>query len=173
MAELKRIPKELAGEALQKALRYRLLNEPLEAESICRDVLAVEPDNQQALITLLLALTDQFDTVFTPALNEAQEVVDQLQGEYEQAYYQGIMHERWAGAQLARDMPPNFAIEWFRRAMQCYEQAEQLAKPNDPDALLRYNTCARYLQKHETPGEQNVSMTHDVISEFGDDVPLR
>ena len=35
--------------ALEKALRYRLLNEPVEAESICRDVLEVDPDNQAAL----------------------------------------------------------------------------------------------------------------------------
>ena len=34
--------------ALEKAEHYRLLNEPEEAESICVDVLEVEPDDQQA-----------------------------------------------------------------------------------------------------------------------------
>jgi hypothetical protein len=60
MLELKRIPPSAVQPALEKALRYRLLSEPGEAESICRDVLAVDPDNQEALVTLLLALTDQF-----------------------------------------------------------------------------------------------------------------
>ena len=51
-------PESVAG-ALAKAERYRLLNEPEEAESICRDILEIEPDNQQALVSLILALTDQ------------------------------------------------------------------------------------------------------------------
>jgi len=58
---LKLLHKEGIPAALDKAERYRLLNEPAEAESICLDVLAIEPDHQQALITLLLALTDQFE----------------------------------------------------------------------------------------------------------------
>ena len=61
MPELKRISKDAVPAALEKALRYRLLNEPLESESICRDVLATDSKNQEALVTLLLALTDQFE----------------------------------------------------------------------------------------------------------------
>jgi len=58
--QLKPISKAAIGEALEKAKRYRLLNEPSLAESICLDVLEVEPENQRALVTLLLAITDQF-----------------------------------------------------------------------------------------------------------------
>jgi len=172
MAELKRIPKELTAEALERALRYRLLNEPLQAESICRDVLAVEPENEGALVTLLLALTDQFVTAFATALEDAKETLGRLSGDYERAYYEGIIHERWAGAQLARDMPANFAVQWYRRAMQCYEQAQRLSKPNNPDAILRWNTCARLLEKHPASDQQSASVTHDIQSHFGDDVPL-
>ena len=43
---LKPISPEAIPEALQKAERYRLLNEPAQAESLCQDVLAVEPNNQ-------------------------------------------------------------------------------------------------------------------------------
>jgi len=50
MAELKRLHKDAIPAALEKAERYRLLNEPGEAESICLDILAVDPDNQRALI---------------------------------------------------------------------------------------------------------------------------
>ena len=58
--ELKRIAPDSIPEALSKVERYRLLNEPSLAESICLDILAVAPENQDALISLLLARTDQF-----------------------------------------------------------------------------------------------------------------
>ena len=41
-----------------------MLNEPGEAESICLDILAVDPDNQRAIIILLLAVKDRFDKGF-------------------------------------------------------------------------------------------------------------
>ena len=58
--DLKPISAAGIGEALEKAERYRLLNEPSLAESICLDVLRIDPENQHALVMLLLALTDQF-----------------------------------------------------------------------------------------------------------------
>ena len=61
MFELKRLSDEAIPAALEKALRYRLLNKPAEAESICRDVLQIDPENQEALVVLLLALTDRLD----------------------------------------------------------------------------------------------------------------
>ena len=60
MFELKRLSADAIPAALEKALRYRLLNDPAEAESICHDVLRIDPENQQALVNLLLALTDRF-----------------------------------------------------------------------------------------------------------------
>lgn len=173
MLELKRISKEAMPAALEKALRYRLLNEPTEAESICRDMLLVDPDNRAASITLLLAITDQFETKFATALEEANRVLQQIQGEYEQAYYEGIIHERWAKAQSARGMPDDFAFDWMRKAMRCYEKAEQLSKPDDPDALLRWNTCARFLDRNEQAKPSYASSTRDVEASFGDDVPPR
>ena len=59
MFELKPLSKDAIAGALAKAERYRLLNEASEAESICLDVLNIDPANQDALVTLLLALTDQ------------------------------------------------------------------------------------------------------------------
>ena len=59
--ELKPLSKSAIPAAIQKAERYRLLNEPQEAESICLDILAIDPDNREAPVVLLLALTDQFD----------------------------------------------------------------------------------------------------------------
>ena len=57
---LKPITHEGIPSALQKAERYRLLNDSAAAESICLDVLDVDPGNQEALVSLLLAITDQF-----------------------------------------------------------------------------------------------------------------
>ena len=56
MTQLK--PISIAGvpAALQKAERYRLLNDSPAAESICLDILAVDPNNQAAIITLVLAI---------------------------------------------------------------------------------------------------------------------
>ena len=60
MFELKSISTQAIARAIVKAERYRLLNEPQEAESICRDILTVDPENQEALVMLLLSITDQF-----------------------------------------------------------------------------------------------------------------
>ena len=67
----KPITKEGVPAALQKAERYRVINDPTSAESICLDVLTVSPDNQQALVTLLLAITDQFGEAPTEGVRRA------------------------------------------------------------------------------------------------------
>jgi hypothetical protein len=137
--------------ALEKAERYRLLNEPEEAESICLDILAIDPDNQPACITLLLALTDQFHHNCTDCLARAQALLPQLQAEYERCYYAGIICERRGSAQIDRDQPgcKTVAYNWLRQAMDWYEQAEAIRPPHNDDAILRWNTCARIMQKHE------------------------
>ena len=173
MLKPRRISNESIPAALEKALRYRLLNEPAEAESICRDILIVDPDSETAAITLLLAITDQFDTEFAHALAEAKLVLQQIQGDYQRAYYEGIINERWAKAQLARGLPQEFAVGWLCEAMRCYERAEQSSEPDNPDALLRWNTCARVADKIKQAEPSSLSLTHDVDAGFGDDVPPR
>ncbi|PYK89986.1 MAG: hypothetical protein DME40_09325, partial [Verrucomicrobia bacterium] len=105
MSELKQLSTDAIPGALEKAERYRLLNEPAEAESICLDVLAAEPENQEALITLLLAVTDRFSKSYGVSDTQAKEILRRITGEYEQAYYSGILAERRAKAQLARGTP--------------------------------------------------------------------
>src|SRR5688500_12181810 len=162
MFQPKPISKQAMPAALEKALRYRLLNEPIEAESICRDVLAIDPENRAALVTLLLALTDQFETKFAEARDAATGVLHQFGGEYERAYYQGIIHERWAKAQIARGLPDEAAANWIREALRCYERAQELAAPDDPDAILRWNTCVRILGYQAHIASHTESLTHDV-----------
>src|SRR5262245_39825637 len=150
MFDLKPIDHEAVPRALEKAERYRLLNEPEEAESICLDVLSVEPENQPALTTLLLALTDQFRADCRDCFVRAREVLPKWQGDYERHYYEGIIYERRAAAHLDRGGAGSGALsyDWLRQAMRCYDQAEALRPPQNDDALLRWNTCARLIAKH-------------------------
>jgi hypothetical protein len=146
--ELKTISPEAVSRALDKAERYRLLNEPGEAESICLDALEIEPDNQEALIMLLLALTDQFDHDKS-SVPEAWTTVARLRDEYERAYYTGIVYERLAKARLRHGAPgcgPQ-AYEWLRFAMNSYEKAEEIRPANNDDTLLRWNACARLIMR--------------------------
>ncbi len=156
MFELKPIAKESVPRALEKAERYRLLNEPREAESICLDVLAIEPEHQQALSCLLLALTDQFGSGTTGGIEQAKHLLPRLASAYEQAYYAGIISERFARQQLMQDHPGAGygAYEYLVEAMKHYERAESLAQKGNDDAVLRHNTCVRMIQRHRLTAPQ-------------------
>ena len=143
---LKPITRESVSKAIEKAEHYRLLNEPEEAESICEDVLAIEPSNQRAVRTLVLALTDQFGN--TGSVNEAQQYAARLTDEYERAYYTGIIFERQARAQLRSVTGAIDAHDDFRDAMAWYEKAEKIRPPGNDDALLRWNSCVRTIRRH-------------------------
>lgn len=146
--ELKSISVQSIPEALAKVERYRLLNEPALAESICLDVLAVVPDHQQALISLLLARTDQFQSNVNA--KGAQEVLSQIQGDYEQAYYAGIIWERLGNARLHQGGSGAGASAYhaLRQAMEHYEEAMKFSAPGNDDAILRWNTCARMIMQN-------------------------
>ena len=136
--------------ALQKAERYRLLNDSTAAESICLDILAVDEENQQALIMLLLAITDQVEQS-EDAVQRARSVLPRLTDEYKRHYYAGIISERKAKAVLWRGVMGGDAVahEWFHDAMKFYEKAEAVRPQANDEAILRWNTCVRLLQRHE------------------------
>ena len=152
--ELKAISAGAVPGALEKAERYRLLNDPEQAESICRDVLTVDGRNQDALRILLLSLTDQFPHADGGAhAREAREVIGRLVGDYDRAYYAGLVHEREARALLARHGVQSAAYHGFREAMDWYEKAEGLRAAGNDDALLRWNSCARSIAAHRLHAE--------------------
>jgi hypothetical protein len=160
MVNLKPLTKEAIGRALEKAERYRLLNEPAEAESICLDVLRLDAENQQALVMLLLALTDQFDETAVDAVSQAKEVALRLRDEYARAYYSGIICERRAKARLRQGGPASgyVAYDFLQEAMGLFEKAEKVRPAGNDDALLRWNACARLLERnpHLTPAPEDV-----------------
>lgn len=150
MFELKKLTPEGIERALDKVERYRLLNEPWEAESICRDVLEADPENERALVALLLSLTDRFDREGRPAVSAVEELLDRLPGDYERAYYAGIICERKGASLLRRGAPGAGPVvyDWLRKAMAHYERAEALRPDGNDDALVRWNTCARIIMRH-------------------------
>jgi len=151
MFELKPLSPDAIPAALEKAVRYRLLNEPGEAESVCHDVLRTDPDNQQALVTLLLALSDRFEKGYAVGVSQAGEILARLRDPYERAYYAGILCERRGKAQLQSGSPGSGfeAYEFLREAMAHYERAEAIRPPGNDDALLRWNACARIIMQNK------------------------
>jgi hypothetical protein len=168
MRQLKPISSEAIPRALSKAERYRLLNEPQEAESICLDILATEPDNQQALVMLLLVATDQFGSGSGKSPGDARAVLAKLSGEYERQYYGGLICERWLKAQIRDGGHPSHATGWLLEALDDYEKAQALSPPGNEDAVLRWNACVRFLEHH--PG-LTAEMEMSGSEGFSDDRP--
>jgi hypothetical protein len=131
MLDVKPLSRDAIASALAKAERYRLLNEAEEAESICEDILAVEPSHQPAIMMQILAIT-------------------LLEEEYCRCYYGGIICERRAKAYLNQNGLQHGAAvyDWFREAMRLFERAESLRSAGNDDAVLRWNACVRALARH-------------------------
>lgn len=146
--------------ALDKATCYRYLNEPAEAESICLDILEIEPGNQEAIITLILALTDQFERDLSKPFPKAREAVKRLTDDYCRIYYRGIICERRAKVHFGRGGPGSghLAYDWFRQAMDAYEKAIDRRLAGNDDAILRWNACVRVIMNNSdlVPAEQEM-----------------
>jgi tetratricopeptide (TPR) repeat protein len=143
---IKRISTAGIGEAIAKAELYRSLNEPEEAESICRDIVAIEPQHQLALRLLGLALTDQFTGHGSDRYREAEKIFLELKDPYERLYYTGILHERRAKAQLKAGQLPRSLSALFDHALHTFAEAEKIRPAGNDDAILRWNRCVRLLQ---------------------------
>jgi hypothetical protein len=148
---LKPISLDAVPAALEKAHLYRLLNQPLQAESICRDILAVDPDNAEAVVALFLALTDQFARHLQPAFDRARALLPRLPDAYARFYYEGILCERRGKAHFrsGNPMAGTMAFDWLEMAMGFFERAEAVRPHGDDDAVLRWNSCARMLMAND------------------------
>lgn len=146
--ELKPISKKGIQRALDKVDRYRLLNDPVEAESICRDILEIEPDNQKAVVRLVLALTDQFNHGVTSKMPN--ELLGKVKDDFKREYYRGIILEREAKATLSRGLPSSHfdAYEWLEEAMDAFQNADKLSNDENDDGILRWNACVRTIEKY-------------------------
>ncbi len=176
MHELKKIRVESIPRSLSKAERYRLLNEPRCAESICRDILAVDAKHADALKILILAITDQFPVLgdardLRARKDEAESLLARLPDEYSQFYYKGVLLERWSKSLLLNKANPSIVHDFLVRAMEAYAQAEALSDPDNEDAVLRWNTCARIIDRYGLAQRAaNPAIHHE---SYGDEVPFR
>jgi hypothetical protein len=166
MFALKPISRDSLDGALAKAERYRLLNEPTEAESICRDILDVAPANREARVSLILALTDEFqrdDKAFSAAMAE----VAVLESDYDRAYYSGIAWERRAKAfhDAGRPGSSGHVYDWIVKALELFEEAERLRPVGNDDPILRWNACVRFLERHKTVGPKMEDVKEPILSE--------
>lgn len=165
MFELKRLSPEGLDAAHRRALHYRLLNQPRLAESICRDVLAVDEGHRDARTTLILSLCDQFGQDGAPRVQDVMALVPDLESPYDRAYYAGLVCERRAQALLDRGGPGagTTAFEWFMDAMEHYGEAEGLRDPGNDDAILRWNTCARIVNSRSDVHPQDRDPTPQLL----------
>jgi hypothetical protein len=166
MFALKPISHETVAGALAKAERYRLLNEPGEAESICCDILEVDPGNEEALISLTLAQTDQIaedGQAFANSLATAA----RLRQPYDRAYYSGIVWERRAKARHRHSSPGtnHIVYEWIVKALQLFAEAERLRPAGNDDAVLRWNACVRFLASHAELCPRSEEVREAILSE--------
>jgi hypothetical protein len=157
---LKSISADSIPEAIAKVETYRYLNEPEEAESICRDILAIDPENQMALRLLGLSITDQFNGGAGDRCGEAEGIFRSLSDPYERLYYTGLVRERWAKAQLSAGRPPHTLLALFESAMQFFAQAEQVRPAGNDDAILRWNRCVRLLESRLGPEWRHQEVEH-------------
>jgi len=145
---LKSISHAGIAEALSKVELYRYLNEPEEAESICLDILAVDPEHQLARRLLGLTITDQFAGGSHDRYGEVQKTFDGLRDPYERLYYTGLLHERRAKAQLRAGRAPHILLPLLEEAMRCFAEAEKVRPQGNDDSILRWNSCARLIQSN-------------------------
>jgi hypothetical protein len=166
MFKLKTISRDSVDGALAKVERYRLLNEPNEAESICRDILEVDPANRQARVSLILALTDEIPQdagAFTSALG----AMSGLESAYDRSYYSGIAWERRAKASHAGGGlgSGSYVYDWIVNALRLFGEAERLRPAGNDDAILRWNACVRFLERHKELGPKAEEVAEPILSE--------
>ena len=147
--DLKLISHDAIPDSLKKAERYRLLGEPDEAESVCLDILQVDPGNQEGLVMLILAISDQFRSERRPRVDLALGYVGDLTDEYQRRYYKAVVLEREAMIHLERGTPEALILIRFCEAMDRYEEAMAIRPPGDDSAILRWNACVRHIRRQQ------------------------
>ena len=157
MFELKSISSEAIPAALERAMRYRLLNDSATAESICEDILQIDPENEKALVLLILAMADQFNSDHPVGMTRIKDVLSRFKDDYKSFYYSGIVGERRAKSKLENVFPgSNFvAYELFHDAMELYEKAEAIRPAGNDEAILRWNYCARTIMRYHLEPKPN------------------
>jgi len=152
--------------ALEKARQYRSLIEPEIAESICLDILNIDPENQEVLIVYILSLLDQIlRSENKIELKTIERIIDRLTSSYQRFYYSGLLHERMARAMVIQPMSRSFAYDYFFQALRCYKEAQAISPEGNDEAILRWNSCIRTIEKEKlTPHQDSEDVLIDMES---------
>ncbi len=161
--ELKQIHQDAIEQALEKAKQYRALQEPEIAESICLDMLQIDPVNQAVLVVYILSLLDQIPHPDKKIeLKSIERIIDKLETRYQRYYYSGLLHERMARYMITQTMSHSFAYDYFYQALRCYEEAEKISPPHNEEAILRWNSCIRTIKKERLIPRQD---SEDILAD--------
>ncbi|NQZ54398.1 MAG: hypothetical protein HRT93_09130 [Piscirickettsiaceae bacterium] len=138
------------AQAIEKAKQYRSLLEPDIAESICLDVLNIDPDNQEVLIIYILALLDQISrSEKQTQIKTIERTIEKLTSQYQRYYYAGLLNERRARHLITQAMSHSFAYDYFIEALNFYQQAVDKCPEQNDEAILRWNSCIRTIEKEK------------------------
>ena len=100
---------------------------------------------------------------YEKAINEAKELCQNLESDYEKVYYRGIISERYGKVALKRSTPraKYIAYEHYRDAMIFFEKAQEIHPEGNQDAVLRWNACVRAIKefKIEPAPDQDRSLS--------------
>ena len=116
---------------------------------MCLDILQVDPDNQEARVDLILAITDQFGRERRPRIDLAMKVVGELTDEYQRAYYEAVVLEREARAHIDLDTPPVLVFLRYCEAMDKFAAAAAIRPAGDDSAVIRWNACVRAIRRRQ------------------------
>ena len=154
MPKFKPLPKKSIPEALEKAQHYRLLNEPRIAESICLDILKVDPDHQEALVMVVLSISDLLERRKAEGVRQAREHIARIKDKYKRAYYDGLVCERRGLVVLRASQPGHhhYAYNWFMEALEHYAEAEKVQPKDSSEVILRWNTICRIFEAYPNLG---------------------
>ena len=101
------------------------------------DILAVEPENQEALRELIGAIAQQVGSGVGGDVSETARLIGELKSEFDRAYYSGIVQERRAKELLAHGTlgvgPAVYDL--LVKAMDHYESAQAVSAPGNDSAI--------------------------------------
>ena len=146
--ELKTLGADQVSSALAAAEQCRAGGEAETAESICTDILEVDPGNARAIELLLWSRVDLLGEGRYGGVERAQEALALVQSDFERHYLEGVICEQQARFLIGKRgrHSSRVAYDWFRHAMDAFEEAARIA-PDRPEASLRWNACLRSIER--------------------------
>ena len=120
-----------------------------ETESICLDILELDPNHRSTLDLLLRCRIELLKKGLPQSVARAQELIPQLDSDFDQAFYSGMIREAQARYLLEKRgrATSGVAYSWFRHAMDDFAAASNL-DAGRVEPKLHWNACLRTLENN-------------------------